>query len=286
MSSEGLFGRHFRKIKIGLAIIGTTYCVASFYLYYKGYPSIVGVPLGTKCEIYSYPPENASNRDPQWYPGRIRLLLLLKEKDIEDANPDRFLYDNTRSLDSLPLFLGSFMICAIQRDVDGTWVWQQHSLSSSELILHNSQDIVTEETVNFDIFKQRQRGCKGTIKHCQSTIRIIYALKYYQTLNMEQQQDMNQMIEFCHTKYPLLVDDYVHIINRHSDSLQLEEIFENLMNEYHLNPCDIYKCRLAARHHRDRTRDEEKYTTAEKSELLNPSFVFYRDFFDGMHCHF
>ena len=137
--------------------------------------------------------------------------------------------------------------------------------------------------INFNIFKQQQRGCKGIIQQCQCTTRIIYALKYYQTLNLNHDEnDRQRMIKFFKERYVQLLDDYIHIVTQHNDTIQLEEIFEIMLTEYGMNQCQILNCSLAIRHYRDKsiigTKEDIDYKVDE-------DFLFYRDTMDQIHCY-
>eukprot|EP01084_Bolivina_argentea_P294146 506051_1 len=125
---------------------------------------------------------------------------------------------------------------------------------------------------------EQQRGCGGTINNCKYTNRIIYALTFYQASAVARE------LFFESINYPSLLDDYIHIITTHNDSIQLEKIFEMMISKHNLKPCDIFTCPMAVSYHRDRVKDDQKQQNSIDNGLFN-EILFYRDIMDGIHCY-
>ncbi len=62
--------------------------------------------------------------------------------------------------------------------------------NSTHLIIKN-EITKHENNINFNIFSQKQRGCKS-INNCECIIRIINCIKYYQTFNIS--NDRNNLM--------------------------------------------------------------------------------------------
>eukprot|EP01084_Bolivina_argentea_P175336 303663_1 len=72
--------------------------------------------------------------------------------------------------------------------------------------------------------------------------RINYALLYYNKLNIIQNKEHQQLFDhFMNEIYYNLINDFIHLNNKHSD--QLEQINNNL------KPCNINKCKCTTKHH-------------------------------------
>ena len=67
-------------------------------------------------------------------------------------------------------------------------------------------------------------------KSCTLTQNVIKALKYYQTLNIHNNEDKDELITLCRENS--LLDDFIHIVSKHNDSKQLEEILNIMLSEY------------------------------------------------------
>ncbi len=207
-----------------------------------------GIKDGADCEIYVTDPEDNGTKD--WQKGNILTIMM------DTKTNDKIVYIT---------------------DDDGC-CWQK-SLTSMDLIIMNECE--DYKNGNADIFKQEQRGCKRIIKQCQCTKRIIKALQYYDTLDVENNEnDKDKLINFSENIYKGLLNDFIHFIEYHNDSIQLEQVSNILQKAYNFKTCDVTKCGKAIRHNRDKTHDEQKYNGKE-----DETFVFYRDLFDQIHCY-
>ena len=138
-----------------------------------------------------------------------------------------------------------------------------------------------QENKNID-YNEQIFGCNGIIKSCKSTKRIINAMKSYQ--NKSKQEIKSWLIKYVKEEYSQILNDWCHLMNKHNDPIQLEQIFEILIDKYELNPCDVTKCPFVIRHHRDRTNDDMFDDNKDDGDQ-DDEYLFYRDLFDGVHCY-
>ena len=121
---------------------------------------------------------------------------------------------------------------------------------------------------------------------------MISALIFYSTINPSKiERDESQFMEYCNKTYPELLNDYIHIMDKHQNDIhQINGRIRtdlHLMTECHEN---YQNCALLLRHYRDRTKEMSSL----KSEYIetNKDFpkeerndlVFYIDLLDAMHC--
>eukprot|EP01084_Bolivina_argentea_P266876 452831_1 len=136
-------------------------------------------------------------------------------------------------------------------------------------------NLVTQQPVDFTVLCSKSEQCTTLSGKCDFTNRVIEGLKYCATLDITNNTlDMLRLVEFCETKYKLLLDDSIHLFTCHthrSDDLNV------LMNNYPHISCDTKKCMHIRRHYRNRHHDQ-----SQQSDL---DFVFYRDILDGIHCY-
>ena len=121
-----------------------------------------------------------------------------------------------------------------------------------------------------DCFK---KASEFHIKDCFRLYRILYALRYYQSLDLNN-DNMDKLMYFCDTVYPHLVSDYQHILQTHGD--QLEEINKQIIQHKDFGDCNHSQCKLIRRH--CRTRDDHNFDNMEDVKLK-----FYCEVFDSIH---
>ena len=219
-----------------------------------------GIKIGAHCEVYRADP-NKKNID--WYPGQI--LCVFTDTKSEERTKEKFVY--------------------VSHD-NG---WKSRILHTSErLIISTGTQPVLNKQISGnkrhkngydDILQQEQQGCKRIIQQCSCTKRIIMALHHYQTVNRENNEETrDNIVKFFKHVYKGLLNDFIHIITYHNDTIELEEIQEILLKDSDTNPCDISNCLMASRYHRDRTKDDIK---CDDDEI----HMFYRDIMDQIHCY-
>ena len=113
-------------------------------------------------------------------------------------------------------------------------------------------------------------GCNGTIKDCKCTQRLIYALKIYQ------QMDLNEsiLVKWFKEEYSELMNDWTHFMSKHNDMIELEMLFKDVILTYHLAPCNLKSCPFAVRHHRGRRQMD---IHGPESDAEDYEHIFYRD---------
>eukprot|EP01084_Bolivina_argentea_P147917 258728_1 len=133
--------------------------------------------------------------------------------------------------------------------------------------------------INFDVFQQTSTECHAMIHLCQPVHRIIECLKYYQTLNFINTNDQQKIVIFGQQIYPLLLDDYIHIITSHDNDLS--QILNYMITKKGMPLCDFFNCTLGRRHFRDRQIDQQNST----AHVFDIQFLFYQSILDSIHCH-
>ena len=95
----------------------------------------------------------------------------------------------------------------------------------------------------------------------------------------------DEIVKFVKEEYVQLLDDFIHIIDKHNDSIQLEKIFEIMVEKYDMEHCQILNCSMAIRHQRDRRKDNQEQMILFDGSRLDSEYVFYRDLMDQIHCY-
>eukprot|EP01084_Bolivina_argentea_P207188 353548_1 len=129
--------------------------------------------------------------------------------------------------------------------------------------------------VNTSILKSTQTLCR-TVSNCKSVNRVICAMKYYQSLDIKQKNNEDQLVQFCCQTYKACLDDYIHTISHHNS--QINEIFQMIFTDSDIIKCNVLNCPATLRHYRDRNDDK-------KQKHSDKTFVFYRDLMDCMHFY-
>eukprot|EP01084_Bolivina_argentea_P008582 16050_1 len=158
--------------------------------------------------------------------------------------------------------------------------------------------------------------CKSIKDGCKPTHRMINALIYYSTLNIDlschdsnkihsitdtnciqliddlimifkdgkesnnikQKTDKDKFIKYITETYTQFLNDYIHIMDKHNNDI--EEISESMVRDFSLmNTCDIKNCSLLRNHFRDRNYAKNEL----KADDIN--MTFYIDIMNCMHCH-
>ena len=116
------------------------------------------------------------------------------------------------------------------------------------------------------------------INGCQALVRLVSALKYCSKFDVTQNEnDQNIFINFMSTVYTNFLNDYIHLIDTHSD--QLQQIHEALRSDDTFINCNIDSCNYTSRHYR-RERDQENNIKIDNA-LLN----FYISNIDSLHFY-
>eukprot|EP01084_Bolivina_argentea_P196868 337461_1 len=110
------------------------------------------------------------------------------------------------------------------------------------------------------------------VKECKTTRRILNALKYYSSIKDANQENSNvQLVEYC-MEYKTILDDHIHIVTKHNNTNDLDEIYNILNVEYEFAECDINSCGFSLRHYRNRNTDQQ----VKKESDEDNNYMFYR----------
>eukprot|EP01083_Nonionella_stella_P183460 663099_1 len=109
---------------------------------------------------------------------------------------------------------------------------------------------------------------------CPSVNQVINALLLYQTLDLDNTQHQQQLIQYCNETNTRILDDYIHLVTKHSH--QVSDIYDLISIRTNV-PCNLAKCSSAIRHHRDR----DKPTPND----VDTQVMFWMDVMDSCHCY-
>eukprot|EP01084_Bolivina_argentea_P043418 80008_1 len=128
--------------------------------------------------------------------------------------------------------------------------------------------------VDIDIFINTSTECDGTVNNCDHTNRFMSCMAYYKMLDLPSNEDNKSIfVEFCTNIYTNLVDDSVHLLNKHGN--ELVELKSLLITKYSFSECKMSNCRLTQRHQRSRN--------SEQKQNQDPMFTFYDDLISRLH---
>eukprot|EP01084_Bolivina_argentea_P103314 185075_1 len=129
------------------------------------------------------------------------------------------------------------------------------------------------DQVDLSTFKGDQNGkCNNSNwKQCKSMRRLLFALKYYSELNIDNNKDAEIFTEFMLDIYYGLINDYIHFNNEHTH--QLQHINDDLITN---NECKISTCTSTSRHHDTKTN---------KKNNLDDFMNFYKQTMDSLHFY-
>eukprot|EP01084_Bolivina_argentea_P093075 167416_1 len=104
-------------------------------------------------------------------------------------------------------------------------------------------------------------------KICDCLARVMNGLQYYESLNLDNKDDIQKFVAYFGVKYQTLLDDFIHIVTKHSHNF--DELHEEVAK------CSITQCSFAKRHYRNRREDQHENAT---------NATFYSDIMDQIHC--
>ena len=121
-----------------------------------------------------------------------------------------------------------------------------------------------------------------TISNCQCIKRIIYGLKYYSTLNInndnnKSNNDIYDLIEFCTEKYKFIIDDFTHILLTHNDNFN--KLYEYICNSESFECVNNQQCLSIIRN------QNEDNIQIDDNLIDGVEIIFWRDLFDTIHCY-
>eukprot|EP01084_Bolivina_argentea_P083605 151383_1 len=120
---------------------------------------------------------------------------------------------------------------------------------------------MTQQTIHGIDFQDESINCSGHIA-CEPILRILGGLEVYQSFNLEDDEDQNHLVEFFKETYKGLLSDFVHLVTEHSQ--QTDELYDFIINNDNesidFEICDFKHCKLAARHNRNRMKQDTSFT--------------------------
>ena len=125
----------------------------------------------------------------------------------------------------------------------------------------------------------QNKNCNGKVyQSCAYINRIIKALRFYQSLDSDNIESNDKLMQYCTEKCPSMLNDYIHLITEHNE--HLEAIHESLRKYDDLQECNITTCKFVVHHHRNR--NNKKYVNAHSD---HKKIEYYKDLFGTIHCY-
>eukprot|EP01084_Bolivina_argentea_P012780 23922_1 len=117
-----------------------------------------------------------------------------------------------------------------------------------------------------------------SIQTCSSIKKLISALTYYSSLNLDTQNDQDKLFKYCTKTHQSFLNDSIHMIRNHNQDIH--QICDMLHRQ--LTKCDMKNCLLLQRHYRNRRHDHTKTVV---THVQDTNVLFYRDIMDTLHCY-
>eukprot|EP01084_Bolivina_argentea_P233384 393116_1 len=106
-----------------------------------------------------------------------------------------------------------------------------------------SREITVTSTYNAD-------QCKSIEQGCSSFQRLLRTMDYYNQLDViNNKHDQDKLLQYC-GNYKSLLDDYTHIITKHNNQKDLDQMLKQLINNNQISKCDIKHCLMCFKHYR------------------------------------
>eukprot|EP01084_Bolivina_argentea_P203120 346963_1 len=131
-------------------------------------------------------------------------------------------------------------------------------------------------SIDNHVFETKNECKKYDPENCSSVDRLVWCLKYFNSLKNVTDDKNNQMefVDFMENKYTNYLNDIIHLINSHEQ--HLENINKLLFTKYGFKRCDITLCLFSDRH--------SKVTEPQNSDT-DPIFRFYQNTLDSVHYY-
>lgn len=126
--------------------------------------------------------------------------------------------------------------------------------------------------------------CDGNIGNnidslCNPLQRLISAIKFYSSLDLNDNTDKTRFMDFFNNIYVNLLNDFQHLTSKHHH--QIYEINQLLLQSKQYTPCDISKCEYTSRHHQSDT----SITSSIINEDGDNKLHFYKTKMDSLHFY-
>eukprot|EP01084_Bolivina_argentea_P094033 169061_1 len=147
---------------------------------------------------------------------------------------------------------------------------QKHVFDTNDMkqSVNKHQQIMNQMHIQFDlaIFEQQHNECES-IKNCASIKRLILASKYFSLLDIINNiSNRDVFSNFINEVYHRLLDDYIHLVNKHGHDLNEIDLSSIECN-------DMKSCQFTSRHQKQKADDNK----------LEPELNFYKQVMDSFH---
>eukprot|EP01083_Nonionella_stella_P018435 51370_1 len=111
---------------------------------------------------------------------------------------------------------------------------------------------------------------------CDRVNNVLRCLCFYQSLDIDNNDShRDALVKTFTDEYTTFLDDNIHMILNHNH--EIEHIHKIAISQPNMNRCELSKCILAMRHHRDRQRGSDL--------SLSKEVMFWRETMDACHCY-
>eukprot|EP01084_Bolivina_argentea_P129335 228429_1 len=134
-----------------------------------------------------------------------------------------------------------------------------------------------------ELFCITPNPCISIQNGCIQLKRMINALIYYSYVDVvNSNKEKDQFLKFCNETYVWLLNDYIHIIDKHdiNDIDYMKQSCHLFKKFEFISDCNVNNCLLLSRHYRDRNNDNIEESKYDSNEL-----IFHRDLMDSMHTY-
>ena len=155
------------------------------------------------------------------------------------------------------------------------------SRSSSDFNLKN---------IDLTIFKSPKTECRQTpddiplTMRCSSLLRLCTASRYIDAVTaskLDEEEQRALLVEFNEEVYNMMLDDTIHVVNKHSDDVQ--QVQTEWTEHFGFPKCTVSNCVKTTRHYGRGRREMRNDMNGD--DQLDPLYEFYRSLYDRAH-HF
>eukprot|EP01084_Bolivina_argentea_P273776 466432_1 len=172
----------------------------------------------SNCDIKGYYNEN----------GEGKFIVFVRENGFDENDVDVQLGDETDPDECLYIGMDDnfpLILKYIYKDTKNANYSRNEEIY--KIIKYCYKYGVPPQAVDFNIDHDVSSDCGGSL--CPIKIRLLHALKYYQTLNLKTENDQNKLIQFYTETYPNLLQDFCHLIVTHGN--ELDDIYDFAVND-------------------------------------------------------
>eukprot|EP01084_Bolivina_argentea_P086410 156186_1 len=137
------------------------------------------------------------------------------------------------------------------------------------------------DTIDEGLWKSKSTDCANEFI-CVCTTRIVEAMKYYQRLDITDNDDKSKVDSLYHDKYEHIVNDFTHLIHEHPN--KLDAMYDFATKNLKLKKCNVENCPYTRLYNTNKTGEHQESDNNNKTEEI-VKFEYARDILDSIHCY-